>query len=163
MLRITFIFLFLLTATALHGAPNFEVGISTGKHTPINLVAGIQFHSFVTRIEGMGYGNSENDFWLSTRGTFAYRFFSDLPFSIETGFSCGHLYAKAPNKRNIAFNKANQTNYLWDYNYKEYLDLSLAFSARLFGFQTSVFLPVYKPINSSSTRWLWNVSYIIEL
>ena len=148
---------------SVYAEPIFEVGVSTGRHTPINLVTGVQLKSFVLRIEGMGYKESDNDLWVSTRGTLAYQFFSELPFSLETGFSCGHLYAKAPNKKNQAFNKANQTSYLWNYNSKEYLDLSIALSARLFGFQVSTFFSLYKPINSSSTRFLWNFSYLIEL
>lgn len=157
------IFFFVLAVSAINAAPIFEVGLSTGRHVPVALVGAFRLDAFVFQVEGMGIKQETNDFWMTYRGTLAYRFFDALPFSLDAGVSCGHLYAKAPNKRNQAFNQANNTHSLWNFNHKEYIDISLALSANLFGFKLTTLYPVFKPINSSSTNLLWNIAYIVEL
>ncbi len=140
-----------------------ELGILTTNETTLNLEIGARYNAYSLRADVFGYSRNKHDGWLTLRAILGYRFFADLPYSIEPGISVGYLYAKAPNKFHQDFNEANEGKYLLPINQREYLDGSLSFAARLYGFQSTILVPVFFALNNVKPRFLWTFGYIFEL
>lgn len=167
-MRKVLVFLLLLTFTqgvfALESSKlHFGAGVLTTNETSVNLAIETGYDWAMFRVEGFAFTKGETDEWMNARGTLSYRFFADKPYILESGISGGYLYAKAPNKFYKTFNKVNGKKFLWEYNLREYLDVSLSFSARLLGFQSNVIVPVVYFHNNVKPRFLWTFGYIFEL
>lgn len=146
----------------LNGKGHLGFGLLTNNETTLVLALAPRYDWAVFRVEGMGSYKAYNDEWLDIRGTLAYRFFADLPYFIETGISASYLYARAPNRFHESLNKANEHKLLWNYNEREYIDISLSVGANIYGFQANVIMPVFYLRNSVKPRPLWTFGYIFE-
>lgn len=138
-------------------------GLVTNNETTLNLLVESRYDWATFRIEGFVFSKNDNDEWMNVRGILAYRFFSDLPYSVDAGFSVGYLYAKAPNKHHKSINAANNTKFLWEYNLREYIDYSAIMSARLYGLQAEIIIPVVYQRNTVKPTPLWTLGYVFEL
>ena len=140
----------------------FEAGLGARNFTPLVLVAGIGYDSYTFRIQGLGAHGGPRDFWCGTRGSLLWTFFRDLPFYLDAGIGVGYEYAEAPNKMHQALNDANGGNYLYSYNYKENMDVSLELWTHLYGFYTQISFPAYQFRDHDAPNILWGAGYMIR-
>lgn len=142
------------------GNLRIEAGAGLSNQEPITLIAGVGYKSFIARVQGLGAHSGANDFWCGLRGSFLWTFFEDLPFNFDVGVGSGYFFAEAPNKMNQAINAANKARYLYPYNYKEVLDISLEIWAHLYGFYTQVSVPAYRFMEHDAPSIFWGAGYI---
>lgn len=140
----------------------FEVGVSAGALTPIMLEAGFGYKAMHLHIDGFGIYKGANDFWCGIRGGLVWRIPRDLPFSVEFGIGGGYEFAEAPNGIHQAVNKANEAHYLYDFNFKEKLDISAEMRIHLFGFFTQIDIPVYNIMDHEAPDMLWRIGYLVK-
>ena len=157
---ITAFFCIETAAASEHKSPwQFEVGISAGRPTPIMLNAGVGYENVFFRATGGGMYLGSNEFWVGYRGNLAWKFFRELPFSLDLGISGGYAFAKAPNEILRALNNANKKRYVRSYNYKESLDISADIRANIYGFFTEIAIPVHYFMKHDEPTVLWQVGY----
>ena len=148
---------------SLEGIPlRFAAGASVGKMTPVMATLGLGYENVILYVEGMGAHKKDNDFWCGIRGGLVWRIPRDLPFSIEFGIGGGYEFAEAPNGIHQAVNKANDARYLYDFNFKENLDISAEMRIHLFGFFTQIDIPVYNIMDHEAPDMLWRIGYLVE-
>ena len=140
----------------------FEAGLSVGRPTPIMINGGVGYKNVFFRAMGGGFRFGPDDFWTGFRGSVAWKFFRELPFSLDLGLGGGYAFAKAPNEIHKAMNKANNANLLYPYNYKEILDVSAAVRINLLGFFTQISMPVYNFMEHDAPRYNWRIGYLVE-
>lgn len=140
----------------------FGAGISAGRLTPVMVEGSIGYRAATLHIAGFGVHNGANDFWCGIRGSIGWRIPQALPFSIEFGIGGGYEFAEAPNEMHKAFNKANDANLLYPYNFKEILDVSATTRINLFGFFTQLSFPIYTFMNHDTPNMLWRAGYLVE-
>jgi len=140
----------------------FDIGMGSRNQAPLILIGGLGYKDVAFRIQGMGYQKGSNDYWCSMRGSLLWTFFTDLPFHFDVGLGGGYEYAEAPNKMHQALNHANGGTYLYPYNYKEALDLSLEIWTHLYGFYTQISVPAYHFREHDSQNILWGAGYMVE-
>lgn len=150
--------------TTISQANDWRFGIGAGirNTTPVVLVGNIGYKDFSFKIQGLGAQGGPNDFWCGFRGSLLWTFFKDLPFNFDVGFGAGYDFAKAPNKMHQAFNDANKGHYLYGYNYKENLDISLELWTHIYGFYTQISVPAYQFLDHDAPRILWGGGYMVE-
>lgn len=147
-------------AASEHKSPwQFEVGISAGRPTPIMINAGVGYENVFFRATGGGMHLGSNEFWVGYRGNLAWKFFRELPFSLDLGISGGYAFAKAPNEIHRALNNANKKRYVRSYNYKESLDISADIRANIYGLFTEIAIPIHYFIKHDEPTILWQVGY----
>jgi len=137
----------------------FEVGASVGRPTPIMLNAGVGYKNGFFRVAGGGWHLGPDEFWIGYRGSLAWKFFRELPFSLDLGLGGGYAFAKAPNKIHKALNRANQKRYVRSYNYKEALDISAEIRADIYGVFTQLGIPLHYFMKHDEPTVLWQVGY----
>ena len=137
----------------------FEVGASAGRPTPIMLNAGVGYKNLFFRAMGGGLYFKTDDFWIGFRGGLDWKFFRELPFSLDLGMSSGYAFAKAPNGYHKALNRANKQRILRSYNYKESLDISVEMRANFYGVFTQVAVPVIFFMRHDEPNVIWQVGY----
>lgn len=157
---ISFLFAFTLISAEKNSPWGFEWGISTGEAIPLSLLAGIRYHNFYFRGEGLGYRQNSENYWCGGRGSVGVFFFKQLPFHLEFGISSGYSYAKAPNHLHRAFNEANGAYYLYEKNIEETGDISLDAGTSLFGFHLRISTPVYYFTGNKKPKLLWRAGYL---
>lgn len=140
-----------------------EVGIGTRNQAPLVLVAGLDFRSLAFRVQGMGMHYGENDFWASIRGSLLWTCFSELPFKFDVGIGAGYEYAEAPNKMHQAINNANKKKYVYPFNYKEELDISMEMWVHMYGLYTQISVPFYQFKDHDAQNVLWGVGFTYTL
>ena len=146
--------------TEAQGSPwQFEAGASVGRLTPIMLNAGVGYKNVFFRAMGGGLHLGPDEFWVGFRGSFAWKFFRELPFSIDAGFGSGYAFAKAPNYVHKALNAANKARYVRSYNFKEILDISAEVRANIYGVFTYVAVPVHCFMKHDEPNIIWQVGY----
>ena len=137
----------------------FEVGASAGRPTPIMLNAGVGYKNLFFRAMGGGWHFRPDEFWIGFRGSFAWKFFRGLPFSIDAGIGNGYAFAKAPNGYHKALNDANHVRYVRSYNYKESLDISAEVRANIYGVFTYIAIPIHYFMKHDEPNIIWQVGY----
>ena len=137
----------------------FEAGASAGRPTPIMLNAGVGYKNVFFRVMGGGIHLDPDEYWVGFRGSFAWKFFRELPFSLDLGLGSGYAFAKAPNGYHKALNGANKTKYVRSYNYKEALDISVDIRANIYGVFTYVAVPVHCFMKHDEPNVIWQVGY----
>lgn len=137
----------------------FEVGISAGRPTPIMLNAGIGYENIFFRVMGGGFHLDADKYWVGFRGSLAWKFFRELPFSLDLGIGSGYSFAKAPNQINKALNRANGKRFVRSYNFKESLDISAEVRANIYGVFTQIGIPVHYFMKHDEPTVLWQVGY----
>lgn len=100
-----------------------------------------------------------DEYWVGFRGSFAWKFFRELPFSIDAGFGSGYAFAKAPNGYHKALNRANKVKYVRSYNYKESLDISAEVRANIYGVFSYIAIPVHCFMKHNEPTVIWQVGY----
>ena len=162
------VFLFLSTeiAFATESAPapqespwQFEAGISAGRPAPIQINAGVGYKNIFFRVMGGGLHLGPDEFWVGYRGSFAWKFFRELPFSLDLGIGGGYAFAKAPNEIHKALNHANKKRYVLSYNYKESLDISGEIRANIYGVFTYIAIPVHYFMKHDEPNFIWQIGY----
>ena len=108
---------------------------------------------------GGGFRFGPDDFWTGFRGSVAWKFFRELPFSLDLGLGGGYAFAKAPNEIHKALNRANGKRYVRSYNYKESLDISAEVRANIYGVFTQIGIPVHYFMKHDEPTVLWQVGY----
>lgn len=162
---VTIFFLIFCTGNALaKAAPEkspwtFEAGISAGRPTPIMLNAGVGYKNVVFKAMGGAMYFGTDDFWVGVRGGFAWRFFRELPFTLDLGIGSGYAFAKAPNGYLKALNRASGERMVRSYNYKESLDISPEVRASIYGVFTNISIPVHCFMKHDEPTVLWQVGY----
>lgn len=151
-----------LTNTSHAGDWRFGFGAGVRNTTPVVLVGSVGYKSLTLKVQGLGAHGGANDFWCGIRGSLLWTFFKDLPFNFDAGIGGGYDFAEAPNKLHKAFNKANNGHYLYEYNYKENLDVSLELWTHLYGLYTQVSVPAYQFMHHDAPNVLWGAGYIFE-
>ena len=158
--RIFVLAAFLLAGNALANSSwTFEAGVSAGRPTPIMLNAGVGYKNVFFRAAGSGWHFKPDDFWVGFRGSFAWEFFRELPFSLDLGVGSGYAFAKAPNAIHKALNRANEERLIRSYNYKESLDISAEVRASIYGVFTQIAIPVHYFMKHDEPTVLWQVGY----
>lgn len=137
----------------------FEAGMSVGRPTPIMINGGVGYKNVFFRVMGGGFRFGPDDFWTGFRGSVAWKFFRDLPFSLDLGLGGGYAFAKAPNEIHKALNRANGKRYVRSYNYKESLDISAEVRANIYGVFTQIGIPVHYFMKHDEPTVLWQVGY----
>ena len=137
----------------------FEVGASVGRPTPIMLNAGVGYKNGFFRVAAGGWHLKPNEFWVGYRGSLAWKFFRELPFSLDLGLGGGYAFAKAPNEIHRALNNANKKRYVRSYNYKESLDISAEIRANIYGVFTQLGIPLHYFMKHDEPTVLWQVGY----
>ena len=137
-------------------------GASAGRQTPIMATLGLGYKNAILYVEGMGAHKGDNDFWCGWRGDLAWTLFRDLPFKLDLGVSGGYEYARAPNKMHQALNKANGGTYVYPFNYKESLDISLEIRAHLYGFYSQIAYPLNHFIKHDEPAYTWRIGYMVD-
>lgn len=137
----------------------FEAGISAGRPTPIMLNAGIGYRNVFFRVMGGGFHLDADEYWVGFRGSLAWKFFRELPFSIDAGIGSGYSFAKAPNGYLKALNRANNKRFVRSYNFKESLDISAEVRANIYGVFTYVAVPVHCFMKHDEPNVIWQVGY----
>jgi len=146
--------------TKAHGSPwQFEAGISAGRPTPIMLNAGVGYNNFFFRGMGGGFHLGPSEYWVGFRGSFAWKFFRELPFSLDLGLGGGYAFANAPNYIHKALNRANKVKYVRPYNYKESLDISAEVRANIYGVFSYIAIPVHCFMKHDEPTVIWQVGY----
>lgn len=141
-----------------------EFGISFGSPAPILLSAGLHYQfsenvgSFI-RAGGLGIHSKAKDFWCGARGSLGFSILRNRPYFLEAGMSLGYFYAQAPNLIHQSFNKINNGYYLYEYNRKEFFDVSAMIGIHLWGIHIETELPLLDKGNTSYSI-LWRVGYI---
>lgn len=138
---------------------HFEAGVSAGRPTPIQLNAGVGYKQLFVRAFGSGIHINPDEYWVGFRGSFAWEFFNDLPFSLDLGIGSGYSFAKAPNAINKALNRNNPMFRIRTYNYKEALDISAEVRANIYGVFTYVAIPVHCFMKHDEPTILWQIGY----
>ena len=147
-------------ASETQGSPwQFEAGISGGRPTPIMLNAGVGYKNFFFRAMGGGFHFQPDEYWVGFRGSFAWKFFRGLPFSIDAGIGSGYAFAKAPNQIHKALNRANKIKYIRSYNYVEALDISVEMRANIYGVFTYIAVPIHCFMKHDEPNVIWQVGY----
>ena len=142
------------------GSPwQFEAGISAGRPTPIMINAGVGYNNFFFRVMGGGLYLDHDEYWVGFRGSFAWKFFRGLPFSLDLGIGTGYAFANAPNGYLRALNRANNKRLVRPYNYKESLDISAEVRANIYGVFTYVAVPVHCFMKHNEPNVIWQVGY----
>lgn len=152
----------LLTATCDASDWRFDLGVGIRNLSPMVLVGGFGYKDITFRMQGLGAHSGPNDFWCGIRGSLLWTFFKDLPFNFDAGIGSGYDFAKAPNKMHQALNDANNANYLYGYNYRENLDVSLELWTHLYGFYTQISIPAYPFIKHDAPKVLWGAGYLFQ-
>ena len=148
------------TVPATQNSPwQFEAGISAGRLTPIMINAGIGYNNFFFRTMGGGFHLGHDEYWVGFRGSFAWKFFRELPFSIDLGFGGGYAFANAPNGYLRTLNRANKKRLVRPYNYKEVLDISVEMRANIYGVFTYIAIPVHCFMKHNEPNVIWQVGY----
>ena len=143
-----------------HKSPwQFEAGISAGRPTPIMINAGVGYENVFFRVTGGGLHLGSNEFWVGYRGNLAWKFFRELPFSLDLGISGGYAFAKAPNEILRALNSANKKRYVRSYNYKESFDVSADIRANIYGFFTELGIPLHFFSKHNEPTVIWQAGY----
>lgn len=137
----------------------FEAGISAGRPTPIMINAGIGYNNVFFRAQGGGMRFGSDDYWVGFRGSLAWKFFRELPFSLDFGFGGGYAFAKAPNGYLKALNRASGKRMVRSYNYKESLDISGEIRASIYGAFTQIGIPIHYFMKHDEPTVLWQVGY----
>lgn len=137
----------------------FGVGAGIKNTTPMVLVGEFGYKDIIFRLQGLGFHNGPRDFWCGMRGSLLWTFFRELPFNFDVGIGSGYDFAEAPNKMHQAFNHANRVNALYEYNYKENLDISLELWAHIYGFYTQISVPAYQFMDHDAPKLLWGIGY----
>ena len=137
----------------------FEVGASVGRPTPIMLNVGVGYKNGFFRVAAGGWHLEPNEFWVGYRGSLAWKFFRELPFSLDLGLGGGYAFAKAPNEIHRALNNANKKRYVRSYNYKESLDISAEIRANIYGVFTQLGIPLHYFMKHDEPTVLWQVGY----
>ena len=70
----------------------FEVGASVGRPTPIMLNVGVGYKNGFFRVAAGGWHLEPNEFWVGYRGSLAWKFFRELPFSLLLFGDSGSLF-----------------------------------------------------------------------
>lgn len=140
----------------------FIVGAGSRNQTPIVFLTGISYKRANFIVQGMGVHNRVNDYWCAFRTSLLLKFFNDLPFNFDTGIGVGYEYAEAPNNMHKALNKANSGRYLYPYNYKENMDISLEIWTHLYGFYTQIGVPIHQFKKHDTKNVLWGAGYLVE-
>lgn len=142
---------------------HFDFGAGTRNQAPLILLAGVHYKDAVIRFQGGGLHYGANDFWCSFRGSLLWNFFGELPFNFDVGVGGGYEFAESPNKMHQALNSANNAKYVYPYNYKEELDISLEIWTHFYGLYTQVSVPAYQFKDHDASNVLWgagiNISY----
>lgn len=150
------------TVSSHAGDWRFGFGAGIRNTTPMVLVGSIGYKDLSIKLQGLGYQSGPNDFWCGIRGSLLWTFFGNLPFNFDVGVGGGYDFAKAPNKIHQAFNDANNGHYLYGYNYKENLDVSLELWTHVYGFYTQISVPAYQFLDHDAPNILWGTGYMIE-
>lgn len=150
------------TVSSHAGDWRFGFGAGIRNTTPVVLVGSVGYKDLTVKIQGLGYQSGPNDFWCGIRGSLLWTFFRDLPFNFDAGIGSGYDFAKAPNKIHQAFNDANNGHYLYGYNYKENLDVSLELWTHVYGFYTQISVPAYQFLDHDAPNILWGAGYMVE-
>ncbi|WP_173475845.1 hypothetical protein [Fibrobacter succinogenes] len=137
----------------------FEAGISAGRPTPIMLNAGVGYNNFFFRAMGGGLHLDHDEYWVGFRGSFAWKFFRGLPFSLDLGIGSGYAFANAPNGYLRTLNRANKKRLVRPYNYKESLDISVEMRANIYGVFTYVAIPIHCFMKHNKPTVIWQVGY----
>lgn len=159
------VFLFFCTENALakddsEKSPwTFEAGLSAGRPTPIMLNAGVGYKNIFFKLMSGAMYFGTDDYWVGYHGGFAWRFFRELPFTLDLGFGVGYAFAKAPNKIHKALNRANKRLIVRPYNYKEALDISPEIRASLYGVFTNIAIPVHCFMKHDEPNIIWQIGY----
>lgn len=151
-----------LSAASLASPWRFDFGLGSRNQAPLVLLAGLSYQNVTAKVQGMGIHKGSNDYWCSIRGSLLWTFFKDLPFHFDAGIGGGYEYAEAPNKMHQALNKANGGTYLYPYNYKETLDISIELWTHLYGFYTQISVPAYRYKKHDAQNILWGAGYMVE-
>lgn len=141
----------------------FEAGVSAGELTPLSLVTGFGYKNFIFRLQGLGLHSGPNDYWCGLRGSLLWTFFRELPFSFDVGASAGYAFAEAPNEMHKALNKLNGGKYVYPYNYRELLDISLEMWVKLYGVYTQISVPAYRIKEHDAPNFIWGIGIINSL
>ena len=146
--------------TKAHGSPwQFEAGISAGRPTPIMINAGVGYNNFFFRVMGGGFHLDHDEYWVGFRGSFAWKFFRELPFSLDLGLGSGYAFANAPNGYLRTLNRANNKRLVRPYNYKESLDISAEVRANIYGVFSYIAIPVHCFMKHNEPTVIWQVGY----
>ena len=137
----------------------FEIGATAGKPTPIMIHAGVGYENVFFRVAGGGMHLGSNELWVGYRGNLAWKFFRELPFTLDLGISGGYAFAKAPNEIHRALNNANKKRYVRSYNYKESLDISAEIRADIYGVFTQLGIPLHYFMKHDEPTVLWQIGY----
>ena len=166
MLHKSLIFAFFLVAFSVSASAakpespwQYEIGLSGGRPTPIMLNAGIGYQNVFFRAMGGGIHFGPDDFWVGFRGSFSWKFFRELPFSLDLGLGTGYAFAKAPNEVLKALNRANDKRLVRSYNYKESLDISAEVRANIYGIFTQLGIPLHYFMKHDEPTVIWQVGY----
>lgn len=153
----------LVSASASTASPwRFNAGLGSRNQSPVVLIGGVGYKDMIFRFQGMGIHNGPNDYWCAFRGSLLWTFFTDLPFNFDVGAGGGYEYAEAPNGMHQALNHANGGMFLYPYNFKENLDISLEIWAHLYGLYTQISVPAYRFKEHDAKNILWGAGYILE-
>lgn len=141
---------------------HLDAGVGIRNISPAVITAGFGYKSAWLRVQGMGYHKDANDFWCGVRGSLLWNFFGNLPFNFDVGIGGGYEYAEAPNGMHKALNEANKGTFVYPYNFKENLDVSLEMWTHLYGFYTQISVPFYQFKDHDVPRVLWGAGYMVE-
>ncbi|HHX15171.1 MAG TPA: hypothetical protein GX724_03300 [Fibrobacter sp.] len=141
-----------------------EFGVSYGSPSPLFLTAGLNYQlsenwGALTRFEGLGLYQKTNYFWCGARGALGVSLFRKSSFFLEGSISGGYFYARAPNYIHQAFNEINEGHYIYEFNWKEVLDLSTELGVHLWGVHLRVAFPILIKGNASDSR-IWRIGYL---
>lgn len=125
--------------------------------------AGFGYKSIIMYVEGMGVHSEKNDFWTGIQGSLDWTLFRGKPYSIDLGLAGGYEYARAPNEKHNALNKANDMRIVFPYNYKEMLHLDVDLRIHLFGIYSQIDYPIYRFREHDANNFSWRMGYMFEL
>lgn len=154
--------LFSLVSHGIASPWRFEVGAGARNVSPLVLVAGLGYDNYTFRVQGLGAHSGPRDFWCGVRGSLLWTFFKELPFYFDAGLGVGYEFAEAPNKMHQALNDANKGNFLYPYNYRENMDISLELWTHLYGVYTQISVPAYRFMDHDVPDILWGIGYMFN-
>lgn len=150
------------TENALAETPSpwqFEAGLSAGRPTPFMLNVGVGYENVFFRAMGSGLYFGTDDYWVGYRGSLDWKFFRELPFSLDLGIAVGYSFAEAPNEMHKAMNRANDKRFVRPYNYKEAFDISAEVRTNFYGFFSQLCIPFHYFMKHDEPKIFWQFGY----